>query len=235
MLACLLQQGPRPSIWPLGDLSTGVFVNDCPRHLLCFREFWGGQEQNEVSSQCCCNMKLFITGKTWSSWNWLMIISQDFCEDHFPSIRGTLQSLHTKRGHPQRLGKHHLHSERPPARLGRCRTRSVQSHSPVEICRRRSEEKSFVLNVSLQYKRWPSLGSKSSEKVPDAVLLVCCIPSLAWRTALYLWWLLMLVIMAYFWSRKCCYQKKAFYAHTGYAYSPLTSWYKQDQRGWKQL
>lgn len=49
MLARLLQQGPRPSIWPHGDLSAGVSVDYSPRCLLCFRELWGGQEQNEVS------------------------------------------------------------------------------------------------------------------------------------------------------------------------------------------
>lgn len=53
ILACLLQQGSRPSIWSHSDLSTGVFVNYSPRHLLFFREFWGGKEQNEVSHQFC--------------------------------------------------------------------------------------------------------------------------------------------------------------------------------------
>lgn len=136
-----------------------------------------------------------------------MYLLQDFCKDYFPSIWGPLQSLHTKRGHPERLGEHHLHSERHPAWSWRCRASSVQKHSQVGICRW-SEEKGFVLNVSPQYKLSLSLWSKSSKNewrlsiVKDSlcyVLHVCCISSLAWLKAFYLWWLLMLVMVVYFW------------------------------------
>lgn len=49
LLARFVQQCQHLSFWPHGDLQPGVHDHHVSARLLCGRQFWGSQEQNEVS------------------------------------------------------------------------------------------------------------------------------------------------------------------------------------------
>lgn len=188
-----------------------MFVNYSPRYLLFFREFWGGQEQNEVGHQCCLQDTTFntLSLQMWSFFfnyceTYLRTFSRTFAktisrpfELHYnpytqsvdivkdlESIACILRDIQ----HDLGIAEHAL-------------SRKTLKWEPAGDQKRNALSWMSKQNINYDFccLNHPNINKRIVKLYWCYALQVSCTSCLAWLTSFNMWSLL---IVAYFWSSK---------------------------------